>query len=51
MSAPWPGGLSPCWPEQEAETVMGSKRRFVLHLGKMFCTTKDNSALLQIAGE
>lgn len=31
--------------------MMGSKIRFVLHLGKMFCTNKDNSAVLHIAGE
>jgi len=46
-----PGGLSPCWTEQEAETVKGSKGRFGSDLGKTFCTNKDNSALLQIAGE
>lgn len=50
VRASWPGGLSPCWPEQEAETVMGRRRRFVLHLGKMFWTNKNNSALLQFAG-
>lgn len=51
MRAPPLGGLSPCWVEQEAETLKGSKGRFGLDLGKTLCTNKDNSALLQIARE